>query len=78
MILLVLGAALAGNLSRVISQQLLQSTTRGKLHQQIDASAENYLADVRFETTSGTSIVQISIINREGALFTDAGFGNSE
>ena len=57
-ILLALGVILAANLQHVVAQQVFESTSRGLLQRQVETSPGSYLAEVRFETTPGTTIVR--------------------
>jgi len=57
-ILLALSVILTANLQHVILRQLFESATRGILQQEIGASAGSHLVNVRFETTSDTTIVR--------------------
>jgi uncharacterized hydrophobic protein (TIGR00271 family) len=57
-VLVALGVMLGTNLQRVIARQLFESTTRSILAQEIGTSAGSYLAEVRFETVSGATLVR--------------------
>lgn len=57
-ILLALSIILAANLQTVLARQLFESTTRGVLRQQIEASEGSYLTEARFDVDNGTTIVR--------------------
>jgi uncharacterized hydrophobic protein (TIGR00271 family) len=57
-ILIVLAIILTLNFQHVVSKTLFEATVRGTLRQEIQAFDGNYLAEVRFETTSDTTIVR--------------------
>jgi len=57
-ILLVLAVVLTMSLQRVVARQLYETTTRFTLQQEINASMGSNLAEVRFETVPGTTIVR--------------------
>ncbi len=57
-ILLVLASVLSISLQRVIARQLYESTTQFTLQHEINASAGDYLVEVRFEKVQGTTIVR--------------------
>jgi uncharacterized hydrophobic protein (TIGR00271 family) len=57
-ILLVLAVVLTVNLQRVVARQLYETNTRFTLHQEVNASVGSYLAEVRFETVPGITIVR--------------------
>jgi uncharacterized hydrophobic protein (TIGR00271 family) len=58
MILGLLTLILSVNLQQVISRQLFETSVRGILRQEISSSPGSYLAEVRFETTTDTTIVR--------------------
>jgi hypothetical protein len=49
---------LATNLQHVLAQQLFETRVRGTLREAINASEGSYLAEVRFVTTTTTTIVR--------------------
>lgn len=57
-VLAVLAVVLTGNLQRVISREVFETSVRGVLGREIDASLGSYLVEVRFETAQDTTIVR--------------------
>ena len=57
-ILVALAWLLATNLQHVLAQQLFETRVRGTLREAINASEGSYLAEVRFVTTTTTTIVR--------------------
>jgi uncharacterized hydrophobic protein (TIGR00271 family) len=57
-ILILLAIILSSNLEQVVTKELFESSTKEILAKEISSSPGSYLTEVRFETTSNTTIVR--------------------